>query len=915
MADTPAATPAENPQPANTPQPNYAARSALRIMRKAERSLSPWARRALQSSQPGVVQRSPESDSSGGGSLFNSARRPMALTSQTNMGLFNKAQRVSDQAGVIQLRPLARSGAGLVQLSSQISGHFPDIARKYESRPQPGTESIQRSELSLSSNASSGAPESVSASPSLPDLGGNDSEPSITFSPETSLTGIMASRLQAFRDAGKTGAPTGDIQSSSPRQISRMAADVAARATRTDKVAMRRGSVEEIGAKSEAPASEPTEPKTVINESVQRKPAAPSAPSRPAPSAKAAPTQSYSEPAWMAQPDPYDIPDRPELPSITQELAQRYIAQRSADRALPKSPAADDGLPSFLRKDNSGTPAFHLTARNAPQSGPDVQRKPEPSAPARPTPPATPSVDRPLVTPRPTVQRSEATPPASTEPAPSDSDPEPPAAAAAAPSIQRTTSSERPASPKPATPSLQRKAVVGRRTQPKAAPATSRPAPVQRSVGPSQATIQRKPSESSASTQPLDQPLVNRATPASTPDVSSPTPSVQRSVDSAPSTPQSPAPEKPQASVVSPAAPSIQRSPDPTPSVAPKPRESVATDLPLQRKPASASAPVSTPSIATPSEPSVESPTESATPTVQRQTPPNVGPTPSTPNIQRQAAASTSEPSAARAVSPAPESPRPSAPSTPINQAPSAPPSVQRQAADLPLRAQPTPPSQPQSEAPSAVQPSSPSLGQSVVQRAQASSNLPLSQPLPTVQRRVESAAPQTDLPTPRRADASPSGNFTASAPTPTIQRAAEPDVPAGPFNAPLVSPVRTAGTVQRQLDAPVTPLTLAVADHTPDSFTSAQSTATASTIQRSVETGSLAEPLMSMPSLPLVAQRAPASVQREVTTSDNSTETSTSSETPRAVTPSLGSQELQELARRIYPLLKRMLAIERERR
>jgi hypothetical protein len=73
-------------------------------------------------------------------------------------------------------------------------------------------------------------------------------------------------------------------------------------------------------------------------------------------------------------------------------------------------------------------------------------------------------------------------------------------------------------------------------------------------------------------------------------------------------------------------------------------------------------------------------------------------------------------------------------------------------------------------------------------------------------------------------------------------------------------------------------------------------------------------------PSLPLAASRAPASVQREAVDSSSGGDktdenTSQSSPEPKAPPPSLGANELQELARRIYPILKRMLAIERERR
>ncbi|HLF02469.1 MAG TPA: hypothetical protein VI547_10875, partial [Anaerolineales bacterium] len=85
--------------------------------------------------------------------------------------------------------------------------------------------------------------------------------------------------------------------------------------------------------------------------------------------------------------------------------------------------------------------------------------------------------------------------------------------------------------------------------------------------------------------------------------------------------------------------------------------------------------------------------------------------------------------------------------------------------------------------------------------------------------------------------------------------------------------------------------------------------------VQRAAE--SRTQPRPAPPSLPLAASasRAPATVQREIGTGSSATvDESRGSE---AVVEEQGptAQDLHALARKIYPLLKRMLAIERERR
>jgi hypothetical protein len=813
------------------------AHSALGVLRRMTQSLTPWARSAWQGAQPGHAQRS--SAFVGQTDLSNQQG------GRSERGLF---RRTETPLVVVRRMVTARTGLAMERLASNIESRFPNVARKYMPAPSAPASEIQRNALPFGGAASPAAP--VQAGPSLPadvpfDSSSIENFPPIVVSPERSLTEQLAARVMAMRSA--SGTP--ESQSPSPRQIGRKAADVSAsRAapTKSEKVVMRRAKVEEVGTRSDDLARPDKVSPGPGSPAVQRKETDRAKPLQPGAGKGPTVQRSSIEPAWRSEPDPYPLQLQPDLPSRTQELAQRVMAQRALEVKKPKD--EQDDLPSWLRKDKTPKPAGPAQTPSGP-----VQRQLDPERLSATAPSQQPPVNqaRPA-----TVQRESATKPAA--PA-KDSNP-PDTEDGPAASIQRSPASasarsELPLTPRPVTDDSRRlpttAAVDGQAVQPK--PET--------------------PSEQSPSSVAAAQP-VSTSQPAA----------VRRKVDTQPrsETPAGPADSIGQPTVGQRKAETPPARDVPTVAAAPAGDQPVAqrtSDLPpaaaIQRK-----AEQTIPNF-------TDSPVSHA--------PEAAGQVPA---VQRQKA----ELPVRRSTSPT--TPRPAMRATPTNlpssegmpaglspvphvQASASPPAVQRQAeerarVDAPAARQLTP-----------------------EENAQVSGHLNPAQPAPsmTVQRKPEARGVSSAV----SSAASPVEPAVAASGRNPIRRAPRVSGALPLFSAPAfpVEPVvrrMTSETAQApepaasKSRAGVTPLeTPPIVRLTPD------------VVQRKIASVKPA-PRLNLP-LAATTSRASSRILRKVSDQASNDETATSNAN-RSEGP-----DLQELARQIYPLLKRMLAVERERR
>ena len=794
---------------------NYIARSALRIMRRTERSLSPWTQRIWQASPSNrAAQTTPVAESSAdhlSNTPFRSARESV-IAGRMPLALSNRVQRLADNTGVTLAQPSARVGLSSNRLAAAVVQRFPDIARKYESRPAAEPSTVQRSALAYgpsSANAPAATEQFETRLPSGPEF----SQPEPDFpDADQSMMAQLTARLQGQRSASHESSPF-NIQPASPRQISRKANEVAA-ARGGERLMMRRAQVEEIGSKPEALARPPESPTQSVNatqstpKSIHRKESGPatvkakefSPPARPT-----SPRRSALEPAWASEPDPFQAEWKPGLPSITQELTQRYMAQRSLAEATPKPPKNDeDDLPSWLRKDApaqaASTPKPAGVSSNSAQRKPEIQRKP--------------------------VQPARVEPPAS-------------------------------ASPKSAT-----------IDQPPA-PVTQKTAPTL----PIQREAETRP-DSKSETEPTD-------------------------------------PDQPKPTRVDSGSPAIQRSPKEV-----KPAAIENGDLPLQRKVVAVEAPqlnLKSDSLPGPaldlktaplqvqrrvvdSESPAVDPAESTPPTIQREvaaTLPeqSVKATPST--IQREAA----PPSMARRLPPEPNvGPEPRQPD-PIELAQptgvTRPHSIQRQT-DLPLHTQPPAP-QPDQSSQRTEPPKASSLGETVLTRVQSSAKFPLSQPAAVQRKTVSPSVKPASLISQRVADqdVAPRVGRTTRSPLPLATQPVLTQVQHGP----------RAERVQRQVIANTPEVAPLFSEFSAP--TVAVKPAPTTTLQRTV-----APPARAPLPLAKTVSRTESRVQRVESAPESSNE-----DAPRSESSTESGPDLLTLARQIYPLLKRMLAVERERR
>jgi hypothetical protein len=130
-------------------QPDHLAQSITSLMRRTQRSLSPWAQRALAtaaSAPPSI------------------ARRPMAIAATRTTSLVSHIQRTADRASALHFERMTNSAAAIDQFAERVMDRFPPIAQKYEARPTRTAPQVQRSPLPLLEQA---APEFVPDSTSL----------------------------------------------------------------------------------------------------------------------------------------------------------------------------------------------------------------------------------------------------------------------------------------------------------------------------------------------------------------------------------------------------------------------------------------------------------------------------------------------------------------------------------------------------------------------------------------------------------------------------------------------------------------------------------------------------------------------------------------------------------------------------
>lgn len=812
----------ETPKPtseAGATPPNYVARSALGILRRTARSLTPWVRSAWQSGSASVQRTTSQSAAESQSGATAPASRPA-------LGLFRRVQRMSDTAAVLQTLPAARTGAALGRLSASVERHYPDVTRKYS--PATQTESVQRAALPFGGGSPAPASPTVSITADAPVETPGDNLPPIVVAPDRSLTEQLAQRVMAMRNT----MPQPEAQPPSPRQIGRKAADVsAARSTnpkseKADKVVMRRAKVEEVGTRADD-LMKPTAPVEPASNTppVQRKAAEPARPAR-----QPASRGSTGNPSWLSEPNPFPLELQPGVPSLSQQLAQRVMAQRAMEVKKPKDP--EDDLPSWLRKDKTPKPAPAAPQTPGPvQRQPEIERKPVTKPAPRPAAPAASPAQGP------TVQREPATrPPASSsETDGGDADSQPAGAPHSA--VQRSPQSDH--------------------------------APAKHSG------IQTGPQQGS------DLPLAANQTSAT--GRSEPSPSrltVQRAETEPAAALADPAPRQTQSQPSPAAAPSVQRraAADSHPPDAPMPAVEKKTPRPLPLAPAAAtSAPVVQRS---PAELPAQPPTASPAPAAE----PVVNPAPS---VQRRAAPKADQMEGRSVESPAaqelPSRIQRSSSETPLPTA----------AADLPLH-RPAAPARP----------------------------VRSTQPMPSVQRTTvsEPAGEAVDEP-----GSGPEGGAVIPAPPAVVQRSPiehgamaarpAPVAAARPLERtrlPLAPVARSVVQVQRAISSSVQVVDAPLVEPVAAPARPTAVSGPAPVVQR-------APASVQRLNLPLAASvgKTSSKVQREATSESGGTSNTPSGNnaSESGSSQSTAGMDLHALARKIYPLLRRMLAVERERR
>ena len=135
-----------------TDPPNYIARSVMAVMRRTERSVSPWVQRMLQARQPSDVQRARStsqqpSTASLRGTPFRAASSPVAASAAKALTLVNRVQRLGERADVLRQNAGSRGTAAVDRFAASIVDRFPPVAAKYEPKPLTETKTIQRAEM------------------------------------------------------------------------------------------------------------------------------------------------------------------------------------------------------------------------------------------------------------------------------------------------------------------------------------------------------------------------------------------------------------------------------------------------------------------------------------------------------------------------------------------------------------------------------------------------------------------------------------------------------------------------------------------------------------------------------------------------------------------------------------------------
>ena len=196
MTDSKPPTPPDtNAGPAGNDQPNYIARSVMRLARRTERAVSPWVQRMLQAQRAETIQRSTgrpaPARSAMGGRPWLGVGRQTGLVSLAATSLVNRVQRTTEMGGVLHEVTSARTGQKMDRFAGAIIARTPPILAKYQSRPISGDSPIQRAPLPFVGGEPASSPIGVSTPAVLPGVEESIPEldlPPIVVSPDESVT-------------------------------------------------------------------------------------------------------------------------------------------------------------------------------------------------------------------------------------------------------------------------------------------------------------------------------------------------------------------------------------------------------------------------------------------------------------------------------------------------------------------------------------------------------------------------------------------------------------------------------------------------------------------------------------------------------------------------------------------------------
>ncbi|HLB49779.1 MAG TPA: hypothetical protein VJL59_22410 [Anaerolineales bacterium] len=382
-----------------TDPPNYIARSVMAVMRRTERSVSPWVQRMLQAQQPSDVQpgRSTSqqpSTASLRGTPFRAASNPVATSAAKALTLVNRVQRLGERADALRQNAGSRGTIAVDRFAASIVDRFPSVAAKYEPKPLTETKTIQRAEMPFSEGGGATETPGTSAATGLPGTWAAPQAPApepevlppVSYEGQSLVAMLDARRKAAMQKQGGA-APETVEQRLSPRQISRKAAGIAAdreSKARPQKPVVRRSAIEEIPSTKEParPVATPTD-QPAPDASDSSKPKPPTA-ERPMIPRK---IESHAE-----KPESSLQPEAPAAPveSVT-EIQPATVQRKVEPPAAPQPKAPPEETPS--------EPSPTITP-----ASPTVQRAPEPR-PSPPQPVLQRSVEEPAQELLPTVQR------------------------------------------------------------------------------------------------------------------------------------------------------------------------------------------------------------------------------------------------------------------------------------------------------------------------------------------------------------------------------------------------------------------------------------------------------------------------------------------------------------------------------